>query len=53
MWIDELSVHPDMTIASDWDVKNQTKPKQNDPTPLDMYNELFQAYCIKPEGRIH
>ena len=22
-------------------------------TPLDMYNELSQVYCIKPEGRIH
>ena len=22
-------------------------------TPLDMYNGLFQVYCIKPEGRIH
>ena len=22
-------------------------------TPLDMYNGLSQAYCIKPEGRIH
>ena len=25
----------------------------NNPTPLDMYNELFHVYCIKPEGRIH
>ena len=22
-------------------------------TPLDMYNGLTEAYCIKPEGRIH
>ena len=22
-------------------------------TPLDMYNELSQVYCIKPEGRIY
>ena len=22
-------------------------------TPLDKYNELSQAYCIKLEGRIH
>ena len=22
-------------------------------TPLDMYNGLFQGYCIKPEVRIH
>ena len=22
-------------------------------TPLNMYNGLFQVYCIKPEGRIH
>ena len=22
-------------------------------TPLDMYNGLSQAYCIKPDGRIH
>ena len=21
--------------------------------PLDMYTELSQVYCIKPEGRIH
>ena len=24
-----------------------------DLTPLDMYNGLSQAYCIKPKGRIH
>ena len=23
------------------------------PTPLDMYNGLFQVNCIKQEGRIH
>ena len=23
------------------------------PEPLDIYNEPFQVYCIKPEGRIH
>ena len=26
--------HPDMTIAVDWDVKNQTKPKKSNFLPL-------------------
>ena len=30
MWLGELHDHPDMTIAVDWDIKYQTKPKQTD-----------------------
>ena len=27
--------------------------KNNNPTPLDLYNGLSQVYCIKPDGKIH